>query len=86
MSVFKFAGINGRYITAVPYKDRWLMLEECRDGVVTQYHYIPGFPQKVQHYTDNNKCIYIYGSKALYLRHCTFKYVPSWAVAGNTLK
>ena len=89
MNVFKFAGANGRYLIAVPYRDKhrdgWLVLEESHEDIVIQYQYVPNFEAKVQCYNHGKRRLYLYGSKSLYLRHCYIKHPPAWAVMGKTL-
>ena len=89
MNLFKFADLKGRYLIVAPYcdnrRDGWLVLEEGCDGTVFRYQYIPNSTERVRCYIDGNTHIYLYGSKNLYIRHCYIKYIPSWAVAGNTI-
>ena len=85
MNVFKFFGTDGRYAIAVPHRNKWLVLEEGRDGLTFEYRYVPNFGKDVCCYIDGKKHIYIYGDKALHLRHCTFKWLPSWVVGSHTI-
>ena len=85
MNVFKFAEANGHYITAIPYKNRWVIIEEGWDDTVVQYLYIPGYSKRIAMKATDKGIRYIYGSKRLYMRHCSFRYVPSWCTMGCTL-
>jgi len=85
MNTFKFFGTDGRYLVAIPYRNKWLAIEEGYDNNVVQYMYVPGFPKEIYAQTINGGFRYVYGSRRLYLRHCTFKWVPSWVVGGYTI-
>ena len=84
MNIFKFAGTDGRYLITIPHRDRWLIIEEGGD-YVTEYVYVPGFPEKIRALYTDRGIKYLYGDKRLYLKHCTIKHIPSWAVMGGTI-
>jgi hypothetical protein len=85
MNVFKFSGTDGRYLVAIPYRNKWLTIEEgSADGVI-EYLYVPGLKRRVSIHTTERGIRYVYGDWRKYLRNCTFKYPPSWAVMGRTL-
>ena len=85
MNTFKFAGVDGQYIIAIPYGNGWLTIEEGFDGTITEYQYVPNLGKEIHTVYTKRGVKYLYGNKHLYLKHCTFKYVPSWAVAGSTI-
>ena len=85
MNTFKFAGVDGQYIIAIPYGNNWLTIEEGFDGTITEYQYVPNLGKEIHTVYTKRGVKYLYGNKRLYLKHCTFKYVPSWAIAGSTI-
>jgi hypothetical protein len=85
MNVFKFCGADGRYITVIPYKNRWLVLEESSDQIVIEYMFIPHLGEQIRALNTDRGIRYLYGDKCLYLRHCTIKHIPGWAVMGSTI-
>jgi hypothetical protein len=83
MNAFKFWDVNGHYIVAIPYKDRWLVIEEGWPDQVIQYVYIPYLKKRIQFIERGVRIIY--SSKRRFIRDRSLKYIPSKFVMGGTI-
>jgi len=83
MNAMKFWDTTGYYIIAIPYKDRWLVIQEGWFDKVIQYVYVPHCKKKVQFFDWGIRVIY--SSKRRFVRECSLKYIPSYFTMGSTI-